>query len=43
MVSSVPEQAVAVDWREDGVMEAAYSDGTNVVMLTSDDNGRTWS
>lgn len=43
MVSSVPEQAVAVDWREDGVMEAAYSDGTNVVILTSDDNGRTWS
>ena len=43
LVSDIPEQAVSLDWQANGTLTALYSDGTDVLTLTSTDNGATWA
>lgn len=43
LIADVPEQTVSVAWQANGTMRAAYSDGTDLKTLTSNDNGATWA
>lgn len=40
---TAPQQTAALDWRADGAMELAYSDGTNTQSKTSTDSGASWN